>query len=255
MVDALLLDLSGVLYDGATVVPGALDAVERAQRSAMDIRFISNTSQKTRTRLLTHLRDLGFSLQGSQLFTAVDAARQWLEQRQLRPFCLVHQDIISEFADFDQHDPNAVFIADAAEGFTYRNLNRAFQLCKTGAPLLGIGHNRYYKSGDQLMMDAGGFVRAVEFAAGVEATIVGKPNTEFFRQVLASTSARPARTLMVGDDVFGDVEGALQAGIRACLVRTGKYLPGDESRISGDFHLVDSVTEAVDLALLPNSRC
>ena len=207
MVDALFLDLSGVLYDGASVIPGALEAVERVQDSTLEVRFITNTSQKTRSSLLAHLHSLGFAVEENQLFTAVDAARQWLIQRQLRPLCLVHQDILSEFADFDQSDPNAVFIADAVDGLNYRNLNRAFQLCMAGAPLLGVGYNRYYKSGDHLMMDVGGFIRAVEFAAGVEATIVGKPNKEFFRQVLASTAATPERTLMVGDDVFGDVEG------------------------------------------------
>lgn len=249
MYEALLLDLSGVLYDGATVIPGAREAVARALGSHLQVRFVTNTSQKTRSRLLAHLHSLGFPVEESQLFTAVDAARQWLQQRNLRPYCLVHADIASEFADFDQRDPDAVFIADAAEGFTYQSLNRAFQLCMEGAPLLGIGYNRYFKSGGQLVMDAGAFIRAVEFAAGVEATILGKPNGEFFHQVLASTTAAAESTLMVGDDVFGDVEGALRAGLCACLVRTGKYRQGDESRIKGDFHLVDSIEGAVELAL------
>ena len=249
MIDSLLLDLSGVLYDGDAVIPGALKAVERAQRSTLEVRFITNTSQKTRASLLGHLRALGFVVEPDQLFTAVDAARQWLLQRDLRPFCLVHENVVEEFADLAQHNPNAVLIADAAEGFSYRNLNRAFQLCMAGAPLLGVGYNRYFKSGEQLLLDVGAFIKAVEFGAGVAATIVGKPSAEFFRQVIASTTASPERTLMVGDDVFGDVEGALNTGTRACLVRTGKYRPGDESRVSGNFATVDSVAQAVELAL------
>ncbi len=249
MADALLLDLSGVLYDGDEVIPGAREAVARVQASGLQVRFITNTSQKTRARLLAHLRGLGFEVAAEQLFTAVDAARQWLRQRQLRPYCLVHRNIVGEFADFDQRDPDAVLIADAAEDFTYASLNRAFQLCLDGAPLLGVGYNRYFKSGGQVLMDAGAFIRAIEFAADVEATIVGKPSREFFHQVMASTTASPERALMVGDDVFGDVEGALKAGIPACLVRTGKYRTGDEERVAGDFAVVDSVVEAVELAL------
>ena len=249
MLEALLLDLSGVLYDGDTVVPGALQAVQRAQGSGLVVRFITNTSQKTRSSLLLHLRGMGFAVDDEQLFTAVDAARQWLQQRQLRPFCLVHENIVGEFEDFEQRNPNAVLIADAADGFTYRNMNRAFQLCLAGAPLLGVGYNRYFKSGDQVLMDAGAFIKAVEFAAGVEATIVGKPNAEFFKQVLDSTGARPEGTMMVGDDVFGDVEGALRAGLLACLVRTGKYRAGDEGLVEGDFPVVDAVADAVGLAL------
>lgn len=249
MVEALLLDLSGVLYDGNTVIPGAVDSVARAQRAGPELRFLTNTSQRTRASLLRHLRVLGFELEDGQLFTAVDAARQWLSQRGLRPFCLVHENIRSEFDDFDQQDPNAVLIADAAQGFNYDNLNRAFQLCMEGAPLLGVGYNRYFKSDGKLLMDAGAFVRAVEFAAGVEATIVGKPSTTFFGQVITSTSARSARCLMVGDDVFGDVEGALIAGVPACLVRTGKYRKGDEDKIEKEFPVVKSISEAIDLAL------
>jgi HAD superfamily hydrolase (TIGR01458 family) len=249
MVDALLLDLSGVLYDDDVVIPGAREAVRRVQASGLPVRFITNTSRKTRATLLAHLGQLGFEVEEGQLFTAVDAARRWLQQRNLRPFCLVHRNIVTEFDDIDQSDPNAVLIADAAEDFSYHNLNRAFQLCLAGAPLLGVGYNRYFKSGDQMLMDVGAFIRAIEFAAGIEATIVGKPSTEFFNQVIASTAAAPGRTLMVGDDVFGDVEGALAAGIPACLVRTGKYRAGDEEQVEGDFQVVDSVVEAMELAL------
>ncbi|MDH3994197.1 MAG: TIGR01458 family HAD-type hydrolase, partial [Gammaproteobacteria bacterium] len=117
MADALLLDLSGVLYDGDDLVPGALEAVKRAQRSELEVRFVTNTSQKTRASLLQHLRSLGFDLEQAQLFTAVDAARQWLQQRELRPFCIVHENICGEFDDFEQREPNAVVIADAADGF------------------------------------------------------------------------------------------------------------------------------------------
>lgn len=249
MIEALLLDLSGVLYEGDTVIPGAAEAVSRAQHSDLELRFITNTSQTTGDRLLTHLRGMGFELDDSQLFTAVDAACQWLQQRKLRPFCLVHDNIRSEFDQFEQRDPDAVLIADAAAGFTYANLNRAFQLCMAGAPLLGVGYNRYFKAGGELHMDAGAFIRAVEFAANVEAVIVGKPSAEFFELVMASTSARRAHTLMIGDDIFGDIQGALNAGLRAALVRTGKYQAGDENRIEGDFWVVDSVAEAVHLAL------
>lgn len=249
MLEAILLDLSGVLYNGDEVIVGAREAVARVQASGLQVRFITNTSQKTRDLLLAHLRVLGFEIEGEQLFTAVDAARQWLRERDLRPYCLVHRNILGEFDDIDQREPNAVLIADAAEDFNYQNLNRAFQLCLEGAPLLGVGHNRFFRSGGEVLMDAGAFIRAVEFAAGVEATIVGKPSPEFFHQVMASTTAAPERTLMVGDDVFGDVEGALNAGIPACLVRTGKYRPGDEDEVAEDFPVVDSIVEAVELAL------
>lgn len=249
MYKAVLFDLSGVLYVGDAAIPGAVDAIARAQASPLHIRFITNTSRRTSQQLLKDLRRLGFELDDDQLFTATDAARQWVLCHQLRPYCLVHKNVLSEFADLPQDDPNAVLIGDAAEDFTYDTLNRAFQLCQTGAPLIGIGYNRYFKLDGELLLDAGPFIRAIEFAASVEATILGKPSVEFFNQVLASTDAQPNETLMIGDDVFGDVEGALHAGLEGCLVRTGKYQSGDEHRIEGRFSVVESVVEALDAVL------
>ncbi|MCC8997995.1 MAG: HAD hydrolase-like protein, partial [Candidatus Contendobacter sp.] len=37
--------------------------------------------------------------------------------------------------------------------------------------------------------------------------------------------------VMVGDDAEMDVYGALAAGLRGILVRTGKYRPGDEAKV------------------------
>ncbi|MDX1696585.1 MAG: TIGR01458 family HAD-type hydrolase [Ketobacteraceae bacterium] len=249
MLKAILFDLSGVLYDGDQVIDGAVDAIERVQDTSLDIRFITNTSQKTRQRILDGLKEMGFSISDSQVYTATEIAKQWLEENDRRPYCLVHKQIREEFDELDQSDPNAVLIGDAGEDFTFANLNRAFQLCQQGAVLAGIGYNRYYSQDDQLMLDAGPFIKAIEFAADTEATILGKPSETFFEQVLATTGAKPEEALMIGDDVFGDVEGAIKAGLQGCLVRTGKYQQSDEDKISGDFFVAGSIVDAVEHAL------
>lgn len=249
MYKALFFDLSGVLYDGEQAIPGAVEAIARALASGLDIRFVTNTSRKTCSQIYHDLTALGFDIDEQQIYTAPAAVKALLQQRHWRPFCLIHKNIQSEFADIDQSRPNAVFIADAEEGFCYRALDRAFQLCQAGAPLIGVGRNRYFKLGGQLHLDAGPFIRAIEYAAATQALIVGKPSAEFFSQIVASTSVSAQSVLMIGDDVFGDVEGALNAGLQACLVKTGKYQPGDENRVNQPFLCVDSVVEAVEVAL------
>jgi ribonucleotide monophosphatase NagD (HAD superfamily) len=52
---------------------------------------------------------------------------------------------------------------------------------------------------------------------------VGKPARGFFDEVLRGLGAPPHAAAMVGDDIETDVGGALDAGLRAILVRTGKY--------------------------------
>ena len=129
------------------------------------------------------------------------------------------------------YNPNAVVVFDAAEGFCYQVLDAAFQVLQQGAPLIAVGGNRYYQSGGSLHLDAGPFVKALEYAADVEAQIIGKPAATFFISVAQSMGCDPANTLMVGDDIDGDVLGAQAACLQAALVKTGKYRSGDEQRV------------------------
>ncbi len=245
-VRAVFLDLSGVLYDGSESVPGAAQALRDAQASGLPLRFVTNSARKTRAQLLSDLNSLGFAIDPQALFTAPLTAKAWVQQRNLRPFCLLHSNVLADFADIEQTDPNAVILGDAGDDLNYRQLNHAFHLCLAGAPLIGIGDNRYFKEGGEFYLDAGPFIRALEYAAGTEALIMGKPSPEFFQQVLASVDAAPGQVLMIGDDVFGDIEGALAAGMQGCLVRTGKYRAGDEHKIAGEFGCVASVSEALE---------
>jgi HAD superfamily hydrolase (TIGR01458 family) len=253
MVKALFIDLSGVLYTGKQAVPGAVPAIARARASGLQLRFVTNTSRRTRTQILKDLKALGFELKEKELFTAPVAAHAWLKKKKLRPYCLVHRDIKSEFADLPQTQANAVVIGDAEQDFCYDNLNRAFQLCHQGAPLVGIGYNRFFKLDEQLLLDAGPFIKAIEFAASTEAIIMGKPSPDFFQQALASTNIPAEQVLMIGDDVYGDIEGAINAGLQGCLVRTGKYQSGDEDKIDSPHLTVDSIVAAVDYVLSANA--
>ncbi|WP_281557890.1 TIGR01458 family HAD-type hydrolase [Thalassomonas sp. RHCl1] len=249
MFKAIFFDLSGVLYDGTQVIPGAIAAINRAQQSHLQVRFVTNTSRMTGQKVLLGLQTMGFALDAGQLFSAPIAAKALALANNWRPYCLVHRNLKQEFADIDQENPDAVIIGDAERDFCYEKLDYAFQLCRAGAPLIGIGRNRYFKLDGKLHLDAGPFITAIEYAASVTAIIMGKPSAAFFNQVAASAGVENNEILMVGDDVFGDIEGALKSGMHACLVRTGKYQSGDETLVSGKFSCVDSVVQAVELAL------
>jgi HAD superfamily hydrolase (TIGR01458 family) len=249
VIKAIFFDLNGVLYDGAIAIPGAIDAVKLAQESRLQVRFVTNTSRITHQQMFDKLHTMGFEIALEQMFSAPLAAKALCQLNKWRPYCLVHNNIKDEFADLNQSNPNAVIIADAENDFCYANLNYAFQLCQEGAMLIGIGRNRYFKLNGKLHLDAGPFIQAIEYAASVKAIIMGKPSIDFYRQVIANIDYQAGDILMVGDDVFGDIEGALNSGMQGCLVKTGKYQTGDENLIHGKFSCVDSIVDAVSLAL------
>lgn len=249
MIRCALLDIAGVLYTGETPIEGAREAFRRLAASGVAVRLVTNTTRSPKRVVLERLRRMGYAVEADQLFTAPEATRAYLRARRLTVYALVHPALEEEFADLTGPHPNAVLIGDAGERFTYARLNAAFRLLMEGAPLLAIAANRYFREADGLSLDAGPFVAALEFAADVRAKLFGKPAPAFFRNALQAAGCAPEQAVMVGDDVEADVNGALAAGMRGILVRTGKYRAGDEQRMDAGGTVVADVAAAVERIL------
>ena len=256
-INGLLLDISGVLYDsgegGGAPIVGSIDAVRRLRSVGMPIRFCTNESSITRHNLVAKLRRLGFNdLTEEEVFSPIPAVLTELKRRQLRPHLLVHPDALPDFEGLDCSDPNAVVVGDAANYFTYDGLNESFLVLmkRPEVVLLSLGMGRYYSATDGLKMDNGAFTRALEYASGKAAEVVGKPAETYFRSAVHQLGVAPESVVMIGDDVVSDVGGAQQAGLRGVLVRTGKYQPADEHHpdVKPD-GIVDNLAQAVDIIL------
>ncbi|HCZ47370.1 MAG TPA: TIGR01458 family HAD-type hydrolase [Gammaproteobacteria bacterium] len=227
--------------------PQARDADE-LHDALLLLGFLTVTEAASEPRwpaLLQALAGRGLDIAAEELFTPTAAARGALLERGLRPLLLIHPDLMPDFAGLDTDAPNAVVVGDAGEHFGYAGLNRAFRLLHAGAPLLALGRNRYFQDADGLSLDAGPFVAALEYAAGVTAELMGKPAPALFTAAVRSTGCRPTEAVMIGDDVESDVNGAVTAGLRGVLVRTGKYRAGDEQRLASGTDVVDDIGAAV----------
>jgi HAD superfamily hydrolase (TIGR01458 family) len=234
-VDAVLIDLDGVLYVEDEPIGGAVDAVERLRRSGLALRFVTNTTAYSRQRTLDKLARLGFSLAERELVTpAALAVRHCLERGWSRVALVMNDQVKRDFAELQETTgaADAVIVGDLGEAFGYDVLNGAFREVMNGAELIALQKNRYWMRADGLSLDVGPFVAAIEFATGREAYVVGKPARGFFEQVLADLGVAQQRAAMVGDDIESDIGGGLRAGLTTILVRTGKYRE-DRVRESG----------------------
>ena len=227
----VLLDLGGVVFTGDAAIAGSVEAVARLREAGVAVRFLTNTTRKPRRALVARLTRLGIAAEPDAIFTPAFAARHVLAGRV--PHLLVHPDLVEDFADHDEAGgADVVLVGDAGEAFTYAALNAALRALENGAALFALAKNRVFQDGDgRPSLDAGPFVAALEYASGQEAEVIGKPAQAFFDAACASLGTQRAETVMIGDDVEGDVGGALDAGLAGVLVRTGKFKPGDEGRI------------------------
>ncbi len=249
MIKAALFDLSGVLYTGEEALPGALDAIERLENVSLPMRYLTNTTRSPRHVILSRLAAMGFRIDKNDLFTAPIATHEYLSSNKLSPFLLVHPDLKQDFSDLLDDKPNAVVLGDAAEAFTYENMNLAFRLLMEGVPLIAMGKNLYFKEADGFSLDMGPYVNALEFAANTEAIVIGKPAKAFFNGAVSSLGCLAHDVVMVGDDVGSDVIGGLEAGLQGILVKTGKYRSGDEDQLQGRGLCLEDISAVADYIL------
>ncbi|GAA6081342.1 phospholysine phosphohistidine inorganic pyrophosphate phosphatase isoform X1, partial [Tachysurus ichikawai] len=107
------------------------------QSSDLLLRFCTNETQATREKFVTKLQRMGFNIEVREVFSPAPALVSILKERGLRPHLLVHDDLLPEFDGVDKSDPNCVVIGDAADHFSYQNMNAAFQvLISLDRPLL-----------------------------------------------------------------------------------------------------------------------
>ena len=173
------------------------------------LRFVTNNTTSSRADLAEDLRALGVVLEDEELETTTRAELEGVQ-------------LVGEEAD-------AVLIGGADETdesnrvFSYMNIARAFAELEAGAELFCLHKNRWWQTSRGPLLDSGAYVAGLEYAAGVQATILGKPSPAFFGAALEALDADAERTWMVGDDLDADIAGAKSCGLRTILVRTGKF--------------------------------
>jgi HAD superfamily hydrolase (TIGR01458 family) len=233
---AILLDVDGVLHVSGTPIGGAAAAVRRLREDGHRIRFVTNSTTRSRAQLAEQLREMGIDLPDDELQTTGGVASQALAGK--RVLALTMPGILEDLEGLQLVGMNvdAVLIGGADEGeetgriFSYLNLNRAFHELEGGAGLYCLHKNKWWQTGDGPRLDTGAFVAGLEYAADIEATVLGKPSTAYFAAALEALDADPGLTWMIGDDLEGDILGGQKHGMRTVLVRTGKFRPDEVER-------------------------
>lgn len=245
---AILLDVDGVFHVSGRPIPGGAEAVERLREAGHRLRFVTNNTTRSRAALAEELRGLGIELVDEELQTTPRAAARVLAGK--RVLALTMAAIVEELEGVELvgEAADAVLLGGADETeetgrvFSYMNLARAFAELEAGAELYCLHRNRWWQTARGPLLDAGMFVAGLEYAAGVEATVLGKPSPAYFAAALEALDADPELTWMVGDDIEADVGGAQRYGMRTVLVRTGMFRP---EQLEGSRIVPDAILSSV----------
>jgi HAD superfamily hydrolase (TIGR01458 family) len=246
----VIFDIDGVLEFRDHVYPGAIEAVAHLRARGITIRFLTNSTLKSRASAAEKLRRRGFALGDDEVITASYATAQYLRALQPRScWIMLDGEGIREFDGLpqDEDDPEYVVVGDYRSRFGFDHLNKALRLLLGGAKLVGMQSELLDLSAGEAELNVGSWAGMLARAAGVQAVYVGKPNPYVFQLALESMGLEKHQVLMVGDKTSSDIRGANDFGIRSALVRTGEYGGQESDPSARPDWVLDSIQDVPDL--------
>lgn len=224
----ILSDIDGTLYFKGKPTHDAVEAISDIRKKGLKLLFFTNTDSKSPQLVLKTLKDYGFDVNSEEIYTPIIALKEFLnENLDKKSYFITTKEIKKEFQEFPQVEgseiPDFVILCDFHDDWDVNRLNQAFKYILKGAKLIGSQGNIYYldRNGEPVL-DTGSFINMISNASNSIAQIFGKPSKQFFEQALKKINIHKSEVIVIGDDVFSDIQGAKNSGLKGILVKTGK---------------------------------
>ncbi|WP_285723781.1 HAD-IIA family hydrolase [Psychromicrobium xiongbiense] len=226
--DALLSDLDGVIYAGPHAIPGAVEALQRADREGLSLGYVTNNASRSPEAVAAHLRELGAPATAETVFGSSRVGAQLLAEHTppgSRVLVIGSEALRSEvtalgFTLVSSADdaPDAV-IQGFDPSLGWSDLAEASFAVTTGALWVATNTDRTIPVARGVAPGNGSLVAAVAAATGQQPLVAGKPEPTLFRA--AAQALHSVKPLVVGDRLDTDILGGNRAGYATALVLTG----------------------------------
>ncbi len=232
--DVALLDLDGVVYLGGAAIPGAAEALRKADAAGMRLAYVTNNAFRTPAAIAALLTSFGAPAAPQDVVTSAQAAarllaerlpagapvlviggsglRMAVRERGLRP--------VSTAAE----KPRAV-VQGYAPDLSYSMLAEGGLAVAAGALFVASNGDLTLPSQRGRQPGNGSLIQVIATATGVQPLVAGKPEPPLHRESVLRTGAR--HPLVVGDRLDTDIEGAHRVGADSMLVLTGVTSPAE----------------------------
>lgn len=250
---AVLCDLWGAVHDGIKPYPGALDCLHALRSAGLKVMLLSNAPRPSTEVRMWLADNIGVPADAyDEVLTSGDATVASLNQRDdadhaalgRRYFDLgparnvtLHEAITgAEPAPFEAADfilCSGLYNDETDQPEDYRDMLQ--QAVARGMALVCVNPDKVVNRGERLVPCAGAIAEYYESLGG-KALYHGKPWPSVYDRSLQHLGTSKAETLMVGDGMGTDIEGARRYGIDSVWIAGGIHA-GDVGYRPGDAHL------------------
>ena len=223
--DCLLIDLDGTVFRGTQPTDGAVQSLDEVHSRKL---YVTNNASRSADEVASHLCELGFTASGADVVTSAQSAARLLADElppQSRVLIVGTDALANEIAAvglcpvrrYDDY-PIAV-VQGLSTTIGWPDLAEAALAIQAGARWVAANIDPTLPTERGLLPGNGSLVAALRAATGAEPQVAGKPAPRLFRDATARGDFRAS--LVVGDRLDTDIEGANAAGLPSLMVLTG----------------------------------
>jgi HAD superfamily hydrolase (TIGR01458 family) len=245
----VLIDFDGVVKLGDAPAPDAQVLFNFINEKNIPACILSNSTLRTGDLVKEFFLSHEINLQ-IPVLTAFDATVSYVKDNYSRIKVYCRDYLLHHFEGMIEEDkPEAVVIGDIEDKWDYKIMNDIFVKVFSGADLIAMHKNKYWNPRGELLIDAGAFIKGIEYSTNKEAILIGKPSTLYFESALNNIGCSlKDGFFMIGDDLENDVLAAQKIGGTGVLIYTGKteFPLRIKPESTPDFE-VHSLTEAINI--------
>lgn len=228
LIRSVLFDMDGVLYRGDDALLGVEQLWSWFEGQGINYACLTNNSTLTQVQFAAKLRRMGLHIAPDRIITSAVATSAWLRERAPGGTGVyavgmdgLHEALFGDGYFVEQPlNPRYVVVGSDWE-VTYVKLRTACLAIRAGATFIGTNPDRTFPVEEGLVPGCGALLAALDAATDVKPIVIGKPELAVFTIALHLLQSEAATTLMVGDRLDTDIDGAHDAGLPTALVLTG----------------------------------
>lgn len=255
-VETYLLDMDGTIFLGDELIEGALDFLSTIKAKGKNYIFLTNNSSASRLSYVKKLRSFGIDVDTEQIFTSGEATARYLNKTHdgARVYLLGTPALEEEFRQHgvqivkERHQEIDFVVLGFDTTLTYDKLWGACEYIVKGIPYIATHPDvNCPLPKDQFMPDAGAMAAFIEASTGKRPIVIGKPSKEIVERIAEKYHLSKSAMVMVGDRLYTDIQGGINAGIATAVVFSGETKEEHyfQSKLRADFAF-PSVKEMVN---------
>ncbi|SFE56196.1 HAD-IIA family hydrolase [Alteribacillus iranensis] len=233
-IKGFFFDLDGCMYAGDKPYPRSQELILYLLQQGKKVAFLSNNSTDRTETVRKRMRRMGFLVEKTPIVLASELVGDYLNKKVGNVAAAIFgSDELKESVQKAGHtlvdspiDVSEVVIVGRDETFSYQKLQFACDQLSHHSRLIAVNADvSHPRTNGKMVPDTGSLIAAIEAVTGVEAEIVGKPSTHAFEHLCQVTGLSTDECLMVGDNLYTDVEGGERSGMHTCWITHGKTKP------------------------------